>query len=528
MNDSPLGDNHANGQWLKLIHEYLDGTCDPQQVALLERVIAKDDVISTMYIEACELHAALSWEFAPPMQISIDRPPARGGLGVSFGLGLRLAAAAAVLIATVSVILSLPFHGAGVRQDMVQVGAGDGVWSGAIGSEHEYLQFGQTYTLSQGRVLLRTPVGASCVMHAPASFTFIDEHRIELTEGLVTVRAETTEVGEFVVETPGAVVRDLGTEFLVRVDSPTTSSVLVREGVVEVFGRSSTGDARAAATLHAGEAAQAGVAGVSRVARFEADATWPVQLAIEESLPPSSPERRWLTDALGMINDPSLLLWLDVNVDRQGVNRGSMSRVEVEPLMDVPVSRLGRHAGAQAFDFREAGSGLIAEIPGEHRSITLAAWVRLDPSALPKGYIHRGIVIAERWAEPGYVHWQVKPTDFRLTFTHPEADPHAIYSATRHRLDDGAWHMLATVYDADIRSVSHYWNGRIIAREAIEGDPIGLSFGRVHLGSRMPTAQYPDGVAMGGWLDDLMIWSRALDSEEIGDLYQTNRDVPEE
>lgn len=163
------------------------------------------------------------------------------------------------------------------------------------------------------------------------------------------------------------------------------------------------------------------------------------------------------------------------------------------------------------------------DIAGRLHQVTLTAWVRFDEGALPVGREHRGILMSELWGETGAAHWQAKDRDFRLTFAHPEHDPHAIYDADRHDLQSGDWVMLATVYDGHAGTVTHLRNGGVVAKESIAGAGVALRFGPTVVGATLPPAGETEGIPMGGNLDDLILWPRALTEDELRDLYEHAR-----
>lgn len=131
--------------------------------------------------------------------------------------------------------------------------------------------------------------------------------------------------------------------------------------------------------------------------------------------------------------------------------------------------------------------------------------------------------MSELWGETGAAHWQAKDRDFRLTFAHPSHEPHAIYDADRSDLHTGVWTMLATVYDSGARTVTHYRNGAVVAVEPMTGPRTPLHFGPTLVGATLPATDEPEGIRMGGELDDLMLWPRALSEAELSDLYEHGR-----
>ncbi len=94
-------------------------------------------------------------------------------------------------------------------------------------------QYLKSLKLSSGSLTLRVGDNATFFMEGPSSVTFIDDMKVRLDIGRVTLTADEDVIG-FTVETPSTQVKDIGTKFGVSVDSSGTSDVVVFDGEVEL------------------------------------------------------------------------------------------------------------------------------------------------------------------------------------------------------------------------------------------------------------------------------------------------------
>ena len=182
----------------------------------------------------------------------------------------------------------------------------------------------------------------------------------------------------------------------------------------------------------------------------------------------------------------------------------------------------GRWPGRQALEFNRVSDRVRLDIPGEFESITLATWVRFD--GLPNK--NNSLLMADGW-EPGEFHWQVgnDGTAILGVQSSPKsrgAHYHGYAAVTPGRF--GRWMHLAVVYDGEARVVRHFVNGRPISEQPTEFDT-PLRIGEAEIGN-WNLASHRNNTPirfLHGALDDLMLFTRPLDSGEIERLYEQSR-----
>jgi hypothetical protein len=187
----------------------------------------------------------------------------------------------------------------------------------------------------------------------------------------------------------------------------------------------------------------------------------------------------------------------------------------------------GRWKGSLAADFQAPEHHVSLTVDAERTwsQVTLATWVRLDRSALA----FRALVHVDGWEaeKTGQVHWMLtdagtvrlsilgnhvetlSPAGKRPLRDYADADSLPIPST-----EDGRWVHLATVYDANERTIRFYVDGRPHGHAVVPtAHPAGL--GPSRLGN-----WDADNRVLGGRMDEFLILGRALSERQIQDLYQ--------
>lgn len=227
----------------------------------------------------------------------------------------------------------------------------------------------------------------------------------------------------------------------------------------------------------------------------------------------------WERKASELENNPLLLLHLSL-----GEADSNATVVRAEPVAD----RWGRPGGA--LDFSPTGSRVRVDVPGEHRSLTLMCWVRID--GLDRLFNSLFLTDGHELHEP---HWQIMD-DGRLFFSvrarevKGKKDKHIVYSPpvwTPARA--GQWMHLATVYDGEAQTVAHYADGELLVLEPIpeELHPSQVVIGPASVGnwSEPKYRTDPEFVMrnLNGAIDDLWVFGRALGAGEVAKVWGVGR-----
>jgi hypothetical protein len=353
-----------------------------------------------------------------------------------------------------------------------------------------------------GVVELMTSRGARLTIEAPAEFRFEDAQRLHLTKGRLSAEVPPVAKG-FTVITPSGQAVDLGTRFGVDVPATGPAEVHVFEG--EVVAKAA-GDGHTLSLRDGKAVTMVKGLSVERELRSSAFIHASEMNGLSAGLSAGQRARSEAATA-SLWRDPSLIALLDF---RSG-----------EPQPGVYRTVQGRWPGSRAAEFVDVGDHLRLDVGGDRAwpQLTLAAWVRLDRLGAP----YQSLLHTDGWnkGNPGQVHWMITQlTTMRLALyantLQPGSDELNGYpdSRTSVRPEQGRWLHLATVYDADRKTVRFYLNGQFDKESRQEvAHPARLGKAQVGNWDRQDRK-------LSGRVDELLLLGRAMPDAEIRALYE--------
>lgn len=387
--------------------------------------------------------------------------------------------------------------------------------------------------LHSGLVQLELFSGVGVVIEGDAGFAVLSPMEMSVDHGKVRVHVPEPARG-FRIHTSGGDVVDLGTEFALNVGGA-HSEVHVLEGEVEWHSR-----ARDMQRMESGDALRwypdgRQISVPARVDEFIGAAQFRDQLRSSMK----AKQQAWRAFSESMRRDPRLAAFYQAgageetsrqlpNLASSGTNMaGDGAIVAAVRTTD----RWGQPAGA--LDFSPAGSRVRLTIPGEHASLTLYCWVKIN--SLDRWYNSLFLTDGHDLHEP---HWQIMD-DGRLFFsvkkrdqwdhTKGEKDKHIYLSPPFWNSSlSGQWLMIATVYDVAARRVTHYLNGEILSQEKIPEEYLveQVAIGNASLGNwGLPIRKEPRFAIrnLNGSMDEFALFGAALSAREIKELYEHGR-----
>ena len=471
----------------QLVDRYLEGTISSEELALLNARLLADAQARRDFSELLNLDAALG-DLAEGF--ALDEVEATRV--VAFPALLRwvpLAACIALLL------VGAWYWRANLAFATVMEAAG--VESLAAGTRLQ----DEPHVISVGSVELVTARGAQVIIEAPAEFRFESAQRLRMIRGRLAADVPPSAKG-FTVITPTGEAIDLGTRFGVDVPASGPSEIHVFHG--EVISRAV--DASQRKSLLTGDAVTldrgAGTTRELRSAAFIQGAEFE-----ELSAGLAAGQRSRAESVLQLLrSDPDLIVLLDFE--------------SAEELPGTYRTVQGRWPGSHAPEFIHVGDHLKLAEGGERAwaQLTLAAWVRLDRLGAP----YQSLLHTDGWDEDnlGQVHWMVtREMTMRLALrgnTMP-AGSTELGSYPNSRLsvlpEQGRWVHLATVYDAQARTVRFYLNGEF-DNEVRQEVAYPAKLGAAQIGNWNRHDR-----RLSGRVDELVILGRALDDTEIQNLF---------
>jgi hypothetical protein len=353
------------------------------------------------------------------------------------------------------------------------------------------------YALEAGAVHLRFKSGASVVIEAPAHFDILSDTRTHLHHGKVRAIVP-QDVRDFAITTDAAEYKNSGAEFGLRSDSDSAATSLhVFDGRINLHKR---GSGEVFATVSEGDSMT--YAG----GRLEADDSLS---AADFVAPGDIGHLRWMARNNAWLQDPSLIALFPFQPtdDRSLLtNARSNSAVTAAKIHGAKwVS--GRWQQKDALLFDRDDDFVEIEIPGEFQEFTVAGWFFIDR------FDHEmNALLNSNRAENGGLHFQITRTGVARG---------GVLGVVENRcwpgppVQTGRWAHLACVVSVPRGIQNIYVNG-LVAQEGVikMGTPIRPGVARI--GNWLPSPQYKATCrALRGRIDELAVWSRALDGTEI-------------
>lgn len=368
--------------------------------------------------------------------------------------------------------------------------------------------------LKQGFAELEFYSGARVVVEGPAEIDLVSATELICRHGRLSAHVPAQARG-FTVQTPQMKVVDIGTAFGVEVLEQ-RGEVHVFEGHVQVtpVGQTEPKD------LFKGEALALTSQGVweSLPVNPMAFAT-PGELDSKEAIVQTRRFAEWKQASRRWQSLPGLLVHYDFQPpsDQERVLRNVSQGAPHESDGAVIGARWteGRWPLKRALEFKALGDRVRARIPGEFKSLTLHAWIRVD--GLKRSY--NSLMMSDGF-DDGKVHWQlyqdgkvilcIKGTD-EQTYRSP-----VVFTPERF----GQWTQIASVFDGEAKLVRFFVDG-VQVSEVPAGVKSLLKIGDMEI-ANWNTVGYGSGGNFRNWngrMDEFAMFNRVLTSEEVQQLY---------
>jgi hypothetical protein len=363
--------------------------------------------------------------------------------------------------------------------------------------------------------------GASVVLEGPAELEVVSAREAFCKSGKLSAEAPPSAHG-FRVRTPQMNLVDLGTAFGLAVSS-NGAEAHVFKGEVELQGESA-----AKQRLKEGEAAAMASGGAMRY--FRASHSAFISAADLDRFALADQrlcQENWRTASARLNADASLVVRFDfesVALSDHTLRNLATSAAVVGDATIVGCSPApGRWPNKNALEFCGVSSRVLLNVPGEFKSLTYAAWVRVN--SLDNNYNSLFMCDAFYYGAP---HWQILRTGaIRLGVGNTDPETGAEYDSpvifTPERF--GQWIHLAVVYDAVAKEVTHYVNGEALKRQRLRFET-PLRLGPTQLGNWNRADRTYDNQPIrnfSGYMDEFEFFGRALSDAEIRQLYEAGQ-----
>ena len=395
--------------------------------------------------------------------------------------------------------------------------------------------------LAAGLAQLEFKSGAIVIIEGPARFDLQSKDSAFCHYGKIRAIVPEQATG-FQISAQQLEVIDLGTEFGMNVSSTGEIEVVVYEGKVELHkNEAKPGDVpeMEVSELNAGESVFVDSKGkLVKIDMPKSEFIGAAGLAERSIEELQARYSRWVEHSQEMREDERLLLYYTFdneqawsrNVTDQALNKARSSNGALVGCEWVQ----GRWPGKGALHFKRGSDRVRIDIPGQHQSMSFAAWVRLDRL----NYTTTSLFLCAS-ENPGTPHWQIDNEGRmllsikgparrqRLNLRNPPSTPKQpeswVYQTDKvlhNRL--GEWSHLVTVYDHQKNVVRHHVDGRKVHEQKLSSKT-KFSIDKAELGNwPKPDKGHPS-TNLRGRIDELAIFNSALSEEEISGYYDVGR-----
>ncbi|MEM7478367.1 MAG: LamG-like jellyroll fold domain-containing protein [Planctomycetota bacterium] len=380
--------------------------------------------------------------------------------------------------------------------------------------------------LDSGIAQIEFYCGATVVVEGPARLELVSDKVVRCERGKIRAQVPPAARG-FEVFLNNRRIVDLGTEFGVEVNGE-IGTLEVFDGEVELHGKDQNAPPK---TLLAGNSAQWNADAITFEEQLKDSFLDIDGLQEREQQRNNANFRRWQEHSQKLRTYPDLIAYYAMD-DIAEWNRKLPSSIDNSELDGAIVGakvRRGRWQSKKALEFKHPGDRIRVDIPGEFSSLTFCCWVKID--SLDRWY--NSLFLTDNYQQ-GEPHWQILDTG-QLFFSvrvsrkrggpkHQEVLSPVFWTPSM----SGKWIHLATTYDTTRKETTHYLNGRELSREALQPEKV-VSQTRIGLASignwTSPTKPDEEFAIrnLNGRMDEFMIFSKALSSEEILELFENGK-----
>lgn len=552
MNPTPPDDSQD-----QLIGRFLDGIASEEEAARLSKLIEENPSARERYLDFSELHATLSADESlrwPQDEEADEALPPMVSKRVAVFPWWRVAAAASLvgLIAFGAWAAfradekkaADEFAADGPLSTRAEMADAVAVLKRAVGVEWanaaEAAAVGEMVPagwlrLRSGTVQLEFLSGARLLVQGPADVRLDTDNSAYLENGKASAYVPQPAHG-FKLLAPGMGVEDFGTAFGMEILKDQAVEVHVFDGSV---------------SLMANGQDQPNTVEMERAMRFQGNQfkevlyrpmDFPNGEVLEQRLVEENRERlgKWRESMAKISKDPETLVNFSFDGDKEwsrGVRNHAVRDVATNGTVVGAGWTGGRWQGKQGIEFRSLGDRLSFSVPGSYQEISLMAWVRVD--SLPNDY--NSLLMPSHYAN-GSIHWTMeRGGELRLAMLNNAVMPLSpnrwdgpVSGPAVSSMDFGRWLFLTTTYNCASGALNHYRDGILVGGGSLQ-HRLPIVLGQLEFGNwgadgtaydnkwvkQQPKNQQTRNFV--GRLDQLTILSRALNSQEVWNLFEVGR-----
>ena len=528
----------------ELLDALLDGSISQSDLLRIESEMLADPEIRQVYYRRLQVHVLLE-QLAGESSSRSDPSEFKKNASGSWSNQASLVAGVLIGLAASLLVVFFVFQGEEQATPVatavsteesangfaVLAGQSGAVWKTASIQVGDLVPAGDVH-LESGTAQLELFSGVQMVLSGDCKFSIDSPMQVTMDHGSVRTRVPEPAEG-FTIKTSSGDIVDLGTEFALEV-SAERSDVRVIDGEVEL-----RGEKEDPIRVEGGNSMRLSRSGPRKSIEDRIELMGPTDFRAMLRGQQKDRLATWKSKDKSIQNDQRLLgHYRFSTADSQknelpnfAIKNADAASVGAIVAAQRASDRWGRPD--KALDFSHIGSRIRVRVDGEHRGLTLNAWVKIN--SLDRWYNSLFLTDSHEDFEP---HWQIM-NDGRIFFSVkiPESRPGSPDEEFQHIYFSppvwnpslsGRWIMLSVTYDVDNKRVTHFVNGKSVSEESIEDKNL---VEKIRIGASSicnwsdPQPMYRSDAEfvvrnLNGSMDEFSIYSGALSGDEILNLFQ--------
>ena len=501
----------------ELLNSYCNGTISPEDSQKLEQELLENPERRDFYNSFMNLDAALKEEAEGSPAEILQAPQGHKASKNSFWI------AAIILLS-----LNLFFIYLSQSNNTIDSTAEEPLQTGlalitnTLDVDSEQNSLGPGMQLEAGHLEFKSGIiqiemfsGATILVQGPAKLELQDSMLVKLYHGKIRCRIPNHAKG-FTVATDELSIIDLGTEFSLIANLNSSINLYVHEGEVLV-NQNSTGNTLASVKKDEGY-------------------SWIDQKLSHFQLGPNEISFQQLAELNKQQNQNKFHEWQnfaktlrqreDVILFYSFQNSDHSSRTVSNESLNKNPNLNGSIVGAQwtkgrwphksALTYSSTGDRIRLNIPGTYEAVTFSCWVKIHSFDRWLS----SLLLTDNY-DRGELHWQLSDSGEMIlgasgngnTFSKPLIGPK----------DLGRWIHLATSYNPTKGEVTHFLDGKLVQKGKAPNN-IPIKMGKADIGNWTTMKGHDHALrSLNGTLDEFIIFSKALNEEQIKEIYVKGR-----
>ncbi|MCM8533967.1 MAG: LamG domain-containing protein [Lentisphaeraceae bacterium] len=476
----------------ELINKYCNGSISDEESKALEDALLNNPDLRKQYYSFMTLDAGLRELSESTLDLELD---------VKTKSPKNLHPSLWILISTLGIILA--FFLFRTEQDLQNsISLGSYINLDTPNQSNDLIQ-SKPIKFTDGIYQITLHSGTKLLLEAPSEFQFIDSATMKLKHGQALVTIPNNSQGLF-IQVNNYTMSSFGANYSLSVNMHNSGKVFVNQGNINFRNQNKT-----LKSLNS----QEGLSWQSK--NISALDSLPLETLTKARQKNQIVKlKNWQEYTKSFKSDDTFLLYYDFeNINETNLlNKGRYQWDALNGTITKCEKSNGRWPNNTAMSFNNIGSKIRLNVPGQYKDITFSCWLKINRF--------------DRWLSSLFltdhfneneVHWQI--SDIGEMVLGSQTNGNTFSPSVISKRDINRWIHLVSVYDSHNLQIRHYIDGKEVHNRSIhKAYPIKLGKSEIGNWSSNPNVGHPIR-SLNGAIDDFMIFSRALSSEEVQEMF---------